>query len=358
MTEETSADAINASSVARFRQLERKGTSVAALDAFETFLTAPGTLDRDSLIVRCRFSDGAVDMRVVVDREKSRRRLHSRFEPFLRRIAPRITVPVDAFFLISDTIYVSATSRRRFAEFLCSVPFMRCDALEDDAGRGALLIPDFRLLDAAYAADYAAVTMAALHKPFDARKPIAAWRGRLSGPVYPDLDNCADFPRYHLLMQAVLRPDIIEARLTNYSNLANSLSGAALREQLDRLLGGTVPALRPEDFVAYRYLVAADGVTAPWKTVPMHLATGSVLLMQHRWKQYFHAGLEPWKHYVPLADNMADLARRYAWLEKNPRQALIIATAGQSFARELLNPTAIDAFFVGVVERCGKLPRR
>jgi hypothetical protein len=357
MANRTSGEAIAASSDMRFRALERNGTNAAKLDAFEAFLTGPGTLDRESLIVRCRFRGGAVDMRVVVDREKSRRRLHDQFEPFLRRIAPHIGVPAEVFVLVSDTIYVAGASTARFAELLGTVPFLRCDALEDETGRGALLIPDFRMLDAAYARDHAAVTMAAERTPFAARKPVMAWRGRLSGPVNPDLETCADFPRYHLLMQALRHPAIVDARLTNYTNLAATESGAALRERLDRLLGGPVPELRHDAFAAFRYVIAVDGVTAPWKTVPMHLATGSVLLMQHRWKQYFHAGLEPWTHYVPLGDEMAELAERHAWLERQPDRALAIATAGQHFAQDLLSPEAIDAFFIAIIERCGKLPR-
>jgi hypothetical protein len=92
----------------------------------------------------------------------------------------------------------------------------------------------------------------------------------------------------------------------------------ALRRRLDGLLGGTVPELRPDEFVANRYVLAVDGVTAPWKTVPMMLATGSVLLMQHGWRQYFHPGLAAWEHYVPLRDDLSDIVQRYVCMAARP----------------------------------------
>jgi hypothetical protein len=51
-----------------FRHVKANGIKKSALDDFESFLTAPGTLSRPSLIVRCQIADGTCTARVVVDK--------------------------------------------------------------------------------------------------------------------------------------------------------------------------------------------------------------------------------------------------------------------------------------------------
>ena len=51
--------------------------------------------------------------------------------------------------------------------------------------------------------------------------------------------------------------------------------------------------------------------------------------------EFFSALLVPWTHYVPVADNLADLAERVAWAEANPARAAEIGAAGQLLASRL-----------------------
>ncbi len=358
MTRSASLEVIEAQKDKNFRHLRQNGIDRTAFDAFESFIRDPATLDRESLILRCRFSHGSVETRLVLHRERSQRRKVAQFEPFLRRIASRIEGEVDVFFLVSDTIYVAESRRAEFVGFLKTVPFLRCDWLDgDDVSEHAIIIPDYRLQADAYAEDLAAVCAAAERTPYEDRAAIIGWRGRLSGPTYPDIDNCEIFPRYHLFRQAARHPDIVEIGVTNFTNFPDTDAARTLRREIEALLGPPVPELRPEEFVRYRYLLAADGVTAPWKTVPMRMATGSVVLMQSRWNQYFSVALEAWRHYVPLRNDFADLADRYAWLRDHPEEARAIALAGQAFVSSVMTPALIDDFFVGVLAHCRDLAR-
>ena len=49
----------------------------------------------------------------------------------------------------------------------------------------------------------------------------------------------------------------------------------------------------------------------------------------------FRSLLVSWVHYVPVADNLADLADRIAWAETHPEQAARIAHAGQRLTARL-----------------------
>ena len=89
--------------------------------------------------------------------------------------------------------------------------------------------------------------------------------------------------------------------------------------------------------------------------MPNILASGSVLLLQHRWSQFFYPGLKPWIHYVPLKYDISDLIERYEWLIAHPSQAKIIGENGQRFAKEILHPTVLETFFVEIVNKCSEL---
>src|SRR5690349_14048348 len=98
---------IRACRQASFERLQANGISAAAGDAFQRFLQAPGTLQRPSLIVRCRRADRTFACSVVVDKPISRPRLEDSFLPFLRRLETRTRGPCDFFVLVSDNIYVT-----------------------------------------------------------------------------------------------------------------------------------------------------------------------------------------------------------------------------------------------------------
>jgi hypothetical protein len=108
-------------------------------------------------------------------------------------------------------------------------------------------------------------------------------------------------------------------------------------------------------FVPYQYLVSLDGAMSAWKRVPTILASGSVMLLQHRWSQFFYPGLQPWEHYVPLKPDISDILKRYAWLRAQSGQARALAENGRRFAGEVLRPQALEDYFVEILDFCSML---
>jgi hypothetical protein len=48
------------------------------------------------------------------------------------------------------------------------------------------------------------------------------------------------------------------------------------------------------------------------------LNSGSVILKcKSPWKQWFYEEYIPWVHYVPIADDFADLQEKYEWCENH-----------------------------------------
>jgi hypothetical protein len=339
-----------------FRCLDRNGIRASALDRFESFLTAPDTLSQPSLVIRCQIADGDWTIRTVVDKSISRWRLTEAFAPLTPRLTPRRR-RADFFVLISDTLHVAAHRKQECIEHFTSVPFLRCDRSEDDPlTMHAIMIPDFFVLHRQYADELAAIERAVHEHPFEQRLDVLKWRGGFHGPHYANDDNYRSFPRYWLVLTSRAHPEIVDARLTNH-RVEPSESGVALRQRLEREFGAPATVIPVEAFVAYKYLISTDGVGAAWKRLPTILASGSVLLMQHRWQQFFYAGLQPWVHYVPVKDDMSDLVERYHWLRTHGAHARAIAENGLDFARRILTPRALEASLREVIQRCADLYR-
>ena len=52
----------------------------------------------------------------------------------------------------------------------------------------------------------------------------------------------------------------------------------------------------------------------------------------------FQMELEPWVHYVPIAENFSDLYRNIDWIFKNPEKCEEIVDNAIDFFKKRLNP--------------------
>ncbi|MFI7542402.1 glycosyl transferase family 90 [Actinoplanes sp. NPDC049599] len=350
MTGDPPPDAITAALRDSFGDLARNRIRGAALDAFEAFVTAPGALTQPSLLVRCRIGAGEPEIRVVVDKPISRWRLGRCFVPFLRRALPAVRGRAEFFALISDTLHVPAHLEPAYAGHLRRVPLLRCDrSATDPVSLPAILMPDFFMQDNRYGAELREIGEAVRAHPFDRRRDVIMWRGSLSGPDYPTPANYRSFPRFQLCRLALQHPDVLDARLCNYD-----VGDAALSGFLEQEYGAPAETLPAAGFVPYKYLISLDGVGAAWKRTATILASGAVLLLHHRWTQFFYPGLRPGVHYVPVAFDFSDLIDRYEWLAAHPERARQIAENGRRFARRVLTPPALEAYFAQVLTLCGE----
>jgi hypothetical protein len=341
-----------------FGCLISNGIKKSALDEFERFVTAPDTLSQRSMIIRCQVAKHSYSIRTVIDKPISRWRVTECFEPFLKRVLSRLSIEADFFVLVSDSIYVSDKYRSQCLEFLKTVPFLRCDCVDDDAlSMNSLLIPDFLMQAVQYKQELGKIEQAVRKNPFNKRIEMVKWRGSLHGTRYVTEDNYHEFPRYKLLTISQRHPDKVDARLTNYSfyNSDGEGSGAELSWQFGRMFGSPASVLPAAAFVPYKYLISLDGAVAAWKRVATILFSGSVLMLQHRWREFFYVGLKPWVHYVPVEYDVSNVIEQYEWLKAHPEEARTIADNGRRFAQTILTPTALETHFVEIVARCGEL---
>ena len=89
------------------------------------------------------------------------------------------------------------------------------------------------------------------------------------------------------------------------------------------------------DPCAYRWELLLEGGGPP-RGLMAALGRGSTVFLQSgAYVEFFSELLVPWVHFVPVSDNLADLADRVGWAEAHAARAAAIGAAGQLFASRI-----------------------
>ena len=80
----------------------------------------------------------------------------------------------------------------------------------------------------------------------------------------------------------------------------------------------------------WELLVDGSGPPARLRTA---MARGATIFKQSSpYSEFFYELLTPWVHYVPVADNLADLGRRVHWADMHPAKVRAMGELGHSWA--------------------------
>lgn len=83
-------------------------------------------------------------------------------------------------------------------------------------------------------------------------------------------------------------------------------------------------------------ILDVDGFVRTWDAWAWKLRSGSVVLSQDSiWETFFTRKFAPWEHFVPLANDLADLGEKVEWCLKNSREARRIAARGRHRATQV-----------------------
>ena len=134
--------------------------------------------------------------------------------------------------------------------------------------------------------------------------------------------------RLRLLELAAAHPD----RLACYDVVGAEAAGGGAAEAAHRTL--------LEQVASYAYLLDVQGKGYSSRLKLLLHAGRPLFIARRPWEEYYMAGLVPWTHYVPVAENLGDLVERVAWADSHPAEAAAIAAAAQQFAREHLTRAA------------------
>jgi hypothetical protein len=84
-----------------------------------------------------------------------------------------------------------------------------------------------------------------------------------------------------------------------------------------------------------KFLIEIDGNANSWGFLPKLLMGCCVLKVDSPYEQWFYKHLQPWIHYVPVANDLSDLPEKVQWCLRNERASHEIASAGRRLAESL-----------------------
>lgn len=182
-------------------------------------------------------------------------------------------------------------------------------------------------------------------RPFSTKAPTLVFRAAANASVeWADDDGQPSYPRGRFLEFYVERAS---ARLRAQCDIGfveveedrNPRSTTLIRSaQLERA------PLSIAEQLESKYLLSLEGIDVATGLKWMMASNSLVLMPRPRSQSWFAESLlEPWRHYVPLAEDCADLEERLDWCEANPRRAEEIVSEASAFLSEFMDPRREDA---------------
>lgn len=282
------------------------------------------------------------------------------FKKFLKRTIEKYPLSKGIDFFISfgpDKRTTGEWSKRseELVRLLERAPFFLFDMSSDDEIRKrSIQIPDFFIQSPWYADTYKRICEARGRTPYEKRKDIIKWRGVPTG-IAPTLENLPCLNRCKLVLLSKLFPSKIDASFNRYAAFDHHGTSKKLKTVFEILQGDPSLPIEPSKlYTETKYNISLDGNIAAWERVAQILTSGSVLLLQYHFSQYFYHGMKPFVHYVPLKEDISDVFEKYEWLQENPVLAQKIAENGQKFADECLTSSALEKYFGAVLAELSK----
>lgn len=174
--------------------------------------------------------------------------------------------------------------------------------------------------------------------PWERRLPTVFWRGAATG-IGIEGPEWVGTARGALVRKAqqIRDASVIDAKLTRIKHLPPD----TIRELISQgIVDDEVPF---NTFFSYKYVVDADGYHCAWKSLFLKLMTGSVVLkIESPFEQWYHRDLVPWRHYIPLSRDLAEVREVHGWLKAHDEEARMIARQGGEFISQVTLEASLD----------------
>lgn len=89
------------------------------------------------------------------------------------------------------------------------------------------------------------------------------------------------------------------------------------------------PVVNEAEFGRYRYYPDLPGNGLAWGTIHKHLQGNLVFRPKGKRQLFYYRLLKPWKHFIPLREDLNDLPEAMDWANQHPHQACLIAWRGK-----------------------------
>lgn len=176
---------------------------------------------------------------------------------------------------------------------------------------------------------------------WSSRRNAVAWRGSTTGVVHGagihqvgfSMETLERLPRYDLCRRLQALGDQADAGIVALVQCPDG-EKADIAQRLEAE-GLTKPYLPLTDMAHFKYLIDIDGNTNSWNFIQRLRLGCCMIKVESPWVQWFHNRIQPWTHYVPVKQDLSDLAEKVEWCRTHDDMARQIAENGRRFSLEM-----------------------
>ncbi len=185
--------------------------------------------------------------------------------------------------------------------------------------------------------------------PWEKKIARSFWRGSSTGG-YSTLSNWEHLTRAKLVLLSLSHPEEIDAR---FNSIVQCEPEVPILMKAKGMVSSNVNRI---DHLKYKYLVDVDGNSCSCERYFWLLLSNSLILKQMTPNiQWYYGALEPYKHYVPVKEDLSDLLEKIEWAKTHDLEARIIAEEATHFVEEHLSPEDVALYFYLLLKEYSKL---
>ncbi|MCP9931028.1 hypothetical protein KBY82_09545 [Cyanobium sp. AMD-g] len=199
-------------------------------------------------------------------------------------------------------------------------------ALSMDSETWNNLIPD--LYSATYAVHHSLQPLPSFNQfkcDYQAKTPIAFWRGSSTGSQSSSLDELMENPRVKICVRQI-PSEYTDMKITRIVQVVPEIEVAS--EGLLRQHGILGSHVDEKSFGGYRFYLDLPGNACAWGSFMKYLQGCLVLRPQTGRNLLYYEYTKPWYHYIPLEADCSDLDEKIGWCLRNSAKSMDIAYRG------------------------------
>lgn len=163
------------------------------------------------------------------------------------------------------------------------------------------------------------------------KKDMAVFRGSSTG-AGPEMETNQ---RLRAVVMSELNPKYIDAKITKWNlrprkhEFYDTLRALDISPLRDTRVARALTLQQQVD--AYKYILTLEGHAAAFR-LTYELSCGSVVLLADSyWKMWINAFIQPYVHYVPVANDLSNLLEMIGWCRDNDTKCTEIARNAKAF---------------------------
>ncbi len=185
------------------------------------------------------------------------------------------------------------------------------------------------------------------------RIPLVFWRGSTTGKNQITETSIKSLQRYQLCERSLWLPQLLDAKFTKIVQAYDRRSNQAIRKALTNS-GLLAPYCHPWHAAMHQWNIDIDGNVNSWGLLWKLLSGSCILRVKSKRVQWYHSKLIPWKHLIPIEDDLQNLFDQIQWCYNHLGKCEEIAFQGKKLALDIIEhleediEVAIDSYNINV----------